>query len=100
MTLATNTTPSCNWHTFNALVAVGFNSKVAVVDLSCSSDSVASDLVMDDILEPTWAQSASIDLEVPGIYQVIGEVDLYADGEPEYRNVTQTPVSYTLPSEQ
>lgn len=90
-----------NWRKFQALVAIGFSSQFAVIELS-SSDERALDVIIDDIAESDWADwvdSVGINTEVPGLYIVTSMVNLDSEDSPEYADTSQAVVRYTLPSE-
>ncbi|HAT2580524.1 TPA: hypothetical protein I8273_004419 [Aeromonas hydrophila] len=87
-----------NWREFQALMAIGFNNQFAVIELE-SADEQALDMVQDGISKADWADSAGIDTDVPGLYLVKATVNLNSDGAPEYANIVQSVVRYTMPGE-
>jgi hypothetical protein len=86
-----------NWREFKAVVAIGLDSKFAVVELS-SGDEQALSMVSDDISEGDWIDCVGANTEVPGLYLVTAKVNLNSEEAPEYSDTVQALVRYTLPS--
>lgn len=80
---------------FEAVIAIGFSGKFAVLE-SSSSDVFAEralELVTEDSTDSDWLQEMGIPDDVPCLLKVEAEVDVN-DERPSYKLISQKNLSY------
>lgn len=81
------------WKEFKAVIGIGFDGTIAVIELQ-STDEQALEMVSSDISDAVFADRVGINGEVPGLYLIKAKVNLDILEEQEYADVVQYVLRY------